>query len=251
MNRPIAKRILTLFLLGAFLLALLFGAGCQSPYPTQEARIYAALLDLREAIWLPNSLMRTDEVHTLYSTLLATKPDLFYVGPYYTACSDAFDYVAYLKPEYRLTGDALTEAKSDYESRLVPLLSPAKEMDGSREKLLYLHDYLTAYFTYDDAQNIYDAYSLLTEGRGVCQAFSLLFFDLCERLGIQSEIVICPAMRHQWNRVCLDGVWLAVDLVWDLAEGGDQHFLIPEDVLLSLRTAKDPTWQYANYFYYG
>lgn len=251
MNRPIAKRILTLFLLGIFLLALLLQAGCQSPYPTQEARIYAALLDLREAIWLPNSLMRTDEVHTLYSTLLATKPDLFYVGPYYTACSDAFDYVAYLKPEYRLTGDALTEAKSDYESRLVPLLSPAKEMDGSREKLMYLHDYLTAYFTYDDAQSIYDAYSLLTEGRGVCQAFSLLFFDLCERLGIQSEIVICPAMRHQWNRVCLDGVWLEVDLVWDLAEGADSYFLIPHEDLHAARVARDPAWQDAACFYYG
>lgn len=213
--------------------------------------MYKALLEERETIWLPDYLMRTDEVHTLYSTLLATKPDLFYVDAYYTACAGAFDYVAYLKPQYCLTGEALAEAKSDYLSRLTPLLSPAKGMGQTREKLFYLYEYLTGYFTYDETQSIYDAYSLLVEGRGVCQAFSLLFFDLCERLGIPSEIVICPTMRHQWNRVYLDGVWLEVDLVWDLAEGTDAYFLISHEDLQAARVARDSAWQDADCFYYG
>ncbi len=241
-----------LFCLMLFL--LLFASLILSPHVGQgeaDALLLEGLLQEKGTIWLSRRHLTKEETHTLYSTLLATHPSLFFVSPYYAIAETPFGGVAYLRPTYRYVGEARNEAQEDYESRLSPLLSPAREMGGQREQLTYLHDYLTTYFAYDTRYEVFDPYGLLTQGVGVCQAFSLLFFDLCQRLHIPCEIVISPSMRHQWNRVCLDGVWLAVDLVWDLAEGGDQHFLIPEDVLLSLRTAKDPAWQYASYFYYG
>lgn len=191
----------------------------------------------------------TEEIHTLYSSFLASDPAYFYVAPYYAVGTRADGGVAYLKPVYRWTGKELAKAKEDYEARLSDILAPAKILPTRREQVGYLHDYLISQFLYDRSETVYDPYTMLLTGRGVCQAFSLLFCDLCSRLDIPCEVTLCFSMQHQWNRVYVDGEWLALDLVWDAGETGvtgvlsRRYFLLSDAELLALRVARDPAWE--------
>ncbi len=179
-------------------------------------------------------------LHSAYSTLLATEPSLFYVSHYYTVTTTVRGAVTYVEPKYTLTGDALSQAKKTYESALQQLIAPCRTMATEREQLTYLHDYLLTNYTYDSTQTIFDAYRLLTEKRGVCQAFSLLFQDLCNHLAIPAEVVVSFEENHQWNQVTLEGVALSLDLIWDLSHTQSTtpsrlFFLLPEEDLIALR----------------
>ena len=83
------------------------------------------------------------------------------------------------------------------------------------EKLLYLHDWLVLNSQYDTTYSIYDAYTILTQGTGVCDAYSKAFMFVCMKLGIPCVKVNSDSMGHAWNRVYVDGEWYHVDATWD------------------------------------
>ena len=91
------------------------------------------------------------------------------------------------------------------------------------EKVAFVHDYVALHYDYDhrayieeEKDNaIYDAYGMLTQGIGVCQAYSLLTRYLLRQLGVECECVSSEGLNHEWNIVKIDGHWYHMDVTWD------------------------------------
>ena len=102
------------------------------------------------------------------------------------------------------------------------------EAQTEYEKAKNIHDWiiLNYDYAYSDTYNAksHSAYGMLTNGRGVCSAYTLLFDVLCRTAGLQTRIVFSEKTYavtgstfniHCWNMVCIDGVWYHVDVTWD------------------------------------
>lgn len=102
------------------------------------------------------------------------------------------------------------------------------EAETDYDKAKNIHDWiiLNYDYAYSDTYNAksHSAYGMLTNGRGVCSAYTLLFDVLCRTAGLQTRIVFSEKTYavtgstfniHCWNMVCVDGVWYHVDVTWD------------------------------------
>lgn len=187
----------------------------QSPSQPVEAYIYEALLAEKSEIDLEAYGIHKDQIAQLYTDIMNTHPDLFFVegGISYTHTSAG--NVVTLKPKYSLTGQALTEARQYCEQALDEICAGVDEAWSDFEIALYLHDYLCLHFAYDTDYEIYDMYGFLSSGEGVCQAYTLTYMQLLSRYGIASDVAVSRSMNHIWNVIILGGQPYHVDVTWD------------------------------------
>lgn len=102
------------------------------------------------------------------------------------------------------------------------------EAESEYDKVKSIHDWmiLNYDYAYSDTYNAksHSAYGMLTNGRGVCSAYALLFDVLCRTAGLQTRIVFSEKTYavtgstlylHCWNMVCVDGIWYHIDVTWD------------------------------------
>lgn len=119
--------------------------------------------------------------------------------------------------------------------RIAALVDPA----WSREKqVLFLHDYLTTHYEYDQTLEIYDIYTMLKTGEGVCQGYTLLMEGLLDKLGIPVSYVRSDNANHIWNMVQMeDGSWYHLDATWDDPTnsplGVSHSYLLVSDALMT------------------
>lgn len=118
-------------------------------------------------------------------------------------------------PNYYLTMSQEDYVVEKVDEILNQILTP--EMTQT-EKLRAIHTWIVNHVTYDDSLTKRDAYLALTTGEVVCQGFAMLLDRMCERAGIQSELV--PGQYkdgdyHLWNIVYVDGKWIYDDTTWD------------------------------------
>ena len=96
------------------------------------------------------------------------------------------------------------------------------------DKVKNIHDWmiLTYDYAYSDTYNSksHSAYGMITNGRGVCSAYTLLFDILCRTAGLNTRIVFSEKTYavtgstfnlHCWNMVEVDGRWYHIDVTWD------------------------------------
>ncbi len=215
--------------------------------PTEPLADYllSALADEQKTVSLAAYHVDESALHDLYSVLYATEPRLFFLSAEYSIRTNAEGYVTYLRPHYRLSGEARRQAEAEIDAHISTILSPIRTLTPL-EQVAYLHDYLISRFSYDITLSSRDIYTMLTEGRGVCQAYTLLFLTLTRELGIPSHVVTCFDMSHEWNMVQLGGEWYHIDLVWDdtdvIGEVGHTFFLVGDEEMRFLRAARDMAW---------
>ncbi len=122
-------------------------------------------------------------------------------------------------PAYTLSAEDYKAAQDFYNKELDAIVAQVPAGATDVEKVLFIHDYLAAHYEYDyehDADHkIRDAYNFLKEGKGVCQAYMLVFSALMDKLGIPVSYVESDNLYHAWNVVQLDGKWYHVDATWD------------------------------------
>lgn len=95
------------------------------------------------------------------------------------------------------------------------------------EKVKAIHDYIvliTAY-NYGDSNskvngyNVYTPLCVLYEGAGVCQGYSLLFYEMAKNAGLKVKYISGDVHKsnngHAWNMVYVDGRWYHIDVTWD------------------------------------
>ena len=180
-----------------------------------EQYIYACLMAEQSEIDLSAYKIGAERITALFTDVMNTYPELFFVetGISYTYTSAG--YVVTLKPGYRLTGKALADARAECQALLDDICAGVDEEWSDFEIALYLHDYLCLHFAYDTTYQIYDMYQFLTEGTGVCQAYTMTYAALLQRYGIQSDVAVSAEMNHIWNIVMLGGQPYHVDVTWD------------------------------------
>lgn len=191
--------------------------------------IYEGLLATEPGIDLEEYELTVEEFRTLLSDIINSSPELFYVSKRfsYQISGGGQKYVVSYTPSYQFGGDDVSkprieEMKTTFQNVSDHILSGVNPEWSDMEKALYIHDYLTSRYEYDtrDPQSgtdpcRYDAYSLIVEGRAVCEGYALAYLYFMKRLGIPCRTVPSDAMRHMWNQIQLGGRWYHVDVTWD------------------------------------
>ena len=195
-----------------------------------------------------------EQLGRVYSRLLATEPELFFVTPAYTVSTLGEGGVPVsLTPTYRYRGNELTAAREDFAARVRAYIGNLPAGAAPLARIADLHDRMILDFAYDEREEVTDPYTLLLGGRGVCQAYALLFTVLCRAAGIPAETVTCFARSHAWNQVAVGDGWYHLDLTWDETElpypGRVPHtyFLLTDRELAARRALDDPAWEEATW----
>lgn len=155
--------------------------------------------------------IKTTEIGTLVLYYIFEEPSLFFVGSQvnYSYYNDIVS-----KLEFEISSDA-AKKKAEYTKKISDIVSNVDSTWSDLEKALFLHDYICENYSYDTNYKIYDAYSMLINKKGVCQAYSLLYKELLRQVGVQSEYVSSDSMDHGWNIVKIGSKWYHVDVTWD------------------------------------
>ena len=120
------------------------------------------------------------------------------------------------------------------------------------EKVKAVHDYviLNTKYSTETIASQYTTYSLLTEGKAVCQGYALFMYRMLQELGIEVKYVKGHAggELHGWNLVKLNEHWFHLDATWNdpMPDSNDQvrykYFLLSDKDI-----AKTHTWDQTAY----
>lgn len=212
-----------------------------------------ALLEKQEEIDISSFNLIADEAGQ--RVLLASMSEvayldanLFYLDSSFSLYADG-ERITQVLPHYLYKGEELTEMEQFFEEKLAQILAPVGETWSDMEKALYVHDYLVDHFNYDQriydpnqAENaIHDGYHMLTEGVGVCQAYTALYSELLTRLGVGVSYVMNESINHIWNVVQIGDRYYHVDVTWD-----DPIGAMPGNVSHVFFLHSDDTWVNTN-----
>jgi hypothetical protein len=165
-------------------------------------------------------------------------------------------YLTYLKTQAQAQDvQAQIKAKSDE-------VVAAVITDGmsAADKVTALNDWLTANAEYDyaalEAKDIdplpaefeddWNARGILVNGLGVCASYAYAFNALANAAGIQTVVVtgdVLSGGRHAWNKVNIDGRWLAVDVTWNDSSNPNRYLMIDDSEFTDNATRiQDKDW---------
>ena len=87
--------------------------------------------------------------------------------------------------------------------------------DEAKEKAI--HDWIVLNVQYDTSLVEHSAYAALSQGKTVCQGYTLLADRMLSEAGILTQTVIGTGngVDHTWNLVYLCGNWYHFDATWD------------------------------------
>lgn len=193
---------------------MLFRTGSDIPGATEAIR--AGFLTMEESIDLSSYKLSASELKSILQNMINASPELFHVNKQYSYYTYAGGLIASLVPSYNCTAEEYAAMSLSYEEALSSLLSLHRPEWTAAETVIFYHDYFALHYEYDTAEPLnYDAYSFLTEKNGVCQAYTLAFTAVMNRLNIPCTYAQSESMVHIWNLIQLDGSWYHVDVTWD------------------------------------
>lgn len=137
------------------------------------------------------------------------------------------------------------------EQSLANIIAPMHGL-SDLQKLQAAHDFivLSAEYSKETEGSQYSPYTLLTENKGVCQAYALVLYRMLEMLGFEVQYVPGKVgeQLHAWVLVKLDNEWYHIDVTWDdplpdrKGEVRYNYFLVSDRQL-----AQDHSWDYASF----
>ncbi|MBO4277556.1 MAG: InlB B-repeat-containing protein [Clostridia bacterium] len=209
--------IITVFILATALPLFTFADVSASRIDVCEA-IAQGLRERQEAIDVSQYLISADDIVDYYYFAQFLAPSAFDVGgsiKYTTTSAPTGRVVASIKPAYTMTDAEYAQAKLFYDGEIEKIIALVPQGLGEYETALLLHDYICATYKYSEpGAYVYDAYSILSGGAGVCEAYTKLYTALLSAFGITSYPVSSSQINHVWNEVRLDGRWFLVDVTW-------------------------------------
>ena len=121
------------------------------------------------------------------------------------------------------------------------------------DKIKFVNDYIvqnTVYST-NTINSPHSAYTVLAEGKAVCQGYALLAQKMLTKLGIESLYVVGEAdgIGHAWNLVKLNGNWYHIDTTWNdpAPDRGPNNVRFAYFLMSDRQLAKDHTWERSDY----
>lgn len=149
----------------------------------------------------------------------------------------------------------VTSAQEAYVTNQVKAIAKSLNKAGMTDfdKVFAVNNYVVSKASYSkETKNTpHHVYTLLTEGKGVCQAYALLTHRLLQELGVESRYVVGVAKgeNHAWNQVKVNGKWYHLDTTWnDLSDiWGNKNVRYQWFLTSSATMKKDHQWNESNY----
>ena len=170
-----------------------------------------------------------EDMKPIFDALHYCHPELFYMGLSMRFSYDG-TYVCDVELNYSMPKEEIPQATEAFNAEVEELMSKIDDSMTDLEKALILHDEIIVRATYNLKK--LTAYDLLINGCGRCTAYSNTYAYLLSLAGIDSEIVESETMNHEWNKVCIDGVYYNVDVTYDdpyvsatLGDDGEYTFI--------------------------
>ena len=205
-----------------------------------QEELYYGILEHQESIDVSQYNYTVTEFGQILRDLTYTHPDLYMIKTAYSysyKTVNGTQYVTKYKPKYTMTVEEQSKAQLIWYETISNITAKVDPNWTATQKAMYLHDYLAANYEYDLSHTNYDAYSLLTTGKGVCMAYTLAYTALLNAVGITTDYTTSAEMNHAWNRVLLYGNYYNVDVTWDdptndrLSYVRHDHFLVSDSSL--------------------
>ena len=229
-----------------------------------KAALKQGLLEMKSSIDISQYGISVETLWDIYPQVVNENPELFFVqgGCVYQMMGEIVSNVlpVYLWGEEEVN-ELTEEQKSQIRQKLTALeqvisgvLAQVDPAWSDLETALFLHDYLATHAQYDETLQIRDAYTILVEGTGVCQAYTLAYRLLLNRVNITSGTVTSRSLNHIWNILLIDGNWYHVDVTWDdptedrLGRVRHAYFCLSENKLKTTEGGKHykaEDWEYS------
>ena len=228
------------------------------------AALKQGLLEMKASLDISQYGISVKTFRDIYPQVINENPELFFVegGCTYQSMGEI---VSNVLPNYLCGEESVNvlteEQKSQIRQKQTALeqvingiLAQVDPDWSDLEKALFLHDYLATHAQYDETLQIRDAYTILVEGTGVCQAYTLAYRLLLNRVNITSGTVTSTSLNHIWNILLIDGNWYHVDVTWDdpikdrLGRVRHAYFCLSENKLKTTEGGKHykaEDWEYS------
>ncbi len=181
-----------------------------------RAKIYNAWNTGQSTVALSSLRMPFSDVADAYYEMLYTDAEWFFVSSSFRyGLSLSGTYVATLQVEYSIDTSEIPARKEEFSAGVMRILSGVQDSWSDAEKVLYLHDYLAEYCSYDLTYQNMDAYTAIVNGSTICQGYALAMCVLCRELDIPCYTITSDELNHMWNIVQIDGKWYHLDVTYD------------------------------------
>lgn len=167
--------------------------------------------------------LNSEELMDMFNCVLYDNPEIFWVDSSYSFSDSPFGI--FVEPDYRFSAEEIGQIKSEVETEISRVVALAGSASSDYARELFFHDYIcknTVYDleTYDDFGD--SAYSVLIEGKSICEGYSRAMKMLLDACGIYNYLVVGNTENeegemegHMWNIVSVDGELYHVDVTWD------------------------------------
>lgn len=103
-----------------------------------------------------------------------------------------------------------------YVQKTVAAIIKPKMTGVEKVKAINDHVVLNTVYSEESKHTPHAAYTIITEGKGVCQAYAALTYKLLKAAGISNYYVTgFTDEEHAWNLVKVDGKWYHLDTTWN------------------------------------
>ncbi|MFJ6207968.1 transglutaminase domain-containing protein [Lysinibacillus sp. NPDC092081] len=143
------------------------------------------------------------------------------------------------------------EEEAFVEQTVANIIAPMHGL-SELQKIQAAHDFivLSTEYSKETEGSPYSPYTLLTENKGVCQAYALVLYRMLEMLGFEVQYVpgTVGEQLHAWVLVKLDNAWYHIDVTWDdplpdrKGEVLYNYFLVSDRQL-----SQDHSWDYTSF----
>jgi len=195
--------------------------------------------------------LQPDTFVSWYWLILNDHPELFFLHDSFTYYTSSTNIVTKICPEYSSNGSDMKARTAWFNAEVDEIASYANQSTSQLGKLMLVNDYFCANYTYDYSYSNYSPELFFRDKTGVCQAYTMAYKAVLDRLGITSTSVYSKEMNHVWNLVYLDGSWYHIDVTWDDEDGkGARPFTAKHNNFLlsdsGIMDAGHDSWQTLN-----
>lgn len=154
-----------------------------------------------------------------------------------TMLSDDKYYLPILEMDFGLTEKQAEEYKEFIETTSEEI---ERKTNSDLEKIILVNDLISDITTYstNTKHSRHSPYTIVSEGKGVCQAYTVLTYHLLDAMGIENIYTrgTLDGVNHAWNLVNLDGEWFHLDVTGNddyMGKGTYYNFFLISDDQLS------------------
>lgn len=190
--------------------------------PPEERVVYRAMYNafINNALVFHIPKCKFKKIWDIFIQLTYDHPEIFYVKSIQIQLSALISGYRII-PQYRFSEEEILYLKEMVDKSVEQIMNRcAGKSTVEAERII--HDYLIEISEYKDLKAPYshEMPGVFLYGIGVCEGISKAFKYLCDKLGIQSGVIVGnvkgESTAHAWNQIYIDSDWYNIDVTFDM-----------------------------------